>query len=372
MKKSKKHLWVVLCEIVGLVVAAGILACLIFMLVKLGDPAAATNPSQWRYHFAQWVYAIQGLESVNKNALLIGAIGDGVGLVLAILTLVFGIRARKFVSIWYFFEMGILGTAAGYGASVIGALSEIKNLQLDPTVHAPLGCMFVGGIVAFVLLVIQFVLFMLECHEARANRPVAAPVAAPKEEAKSVEEKKEEATKAEEAPKAAVMSEPAEEPKVEEKKEEPKVEEKAEEPKSEEAPKEEAKPVEEKPAEKKAPVKKAPAKKPAEKKEPAKKEEKKPEEKKAAAPAKKAEEKKPAEKKAPAKKANEEKKSSGKVYHISQHPTEDKWQVKLAKGEKALKLFDTQAEAIAYAKEVAGNQEGSIRVHSREGKIRKA
>lgn len=371
MKKSKKHLWVVLCEIVGLVVAAGILACLIFMLVKLGDPAAATNPSQWRYHFAQWVYAIQGLESVNKNALLIGAIGDGVGLVLAILTLVFGIRARKFVSIWYFFEMGILGTAAGYGASVIGALSEIKNLQLDPTVHAPLGCMFAGGIVVFVLLVIQFVLFMLECHEARANRPVAAPVAAPKEEAKPVEEKKEETTKAEEAPKAAVMSEPAEEPKLEEKKEEPEVEEKVEEPKveepkAEEAPKEEAKPVEEKPAEKKAPAKKAPAKKPAEKKEPAKKEEKKPAEKKAA-PAKKVEEKKPAEKK-----AAEEKKSSGKVYHISQHPTEDKWQVKLAKGEKALKLFDTQAEAIAYAKEVAGNQEGSIRVHSREGKIRKA
>ncbi|MCQ2793344.1 MAG: DUF2188 domain-containing protein [Bacilli bacterium] len=65
-------------------------------------------------------------------------------------------------------------------------------------------------------------------------------------------------------------------------------------------------------------------------------------------------------------------KSSGKVYHISQHPTENKWQVKLAKGEKALKLFDTQAEAIAYAKEISKNQGGSIRVHSMAGKIRKA
>ncbi len=73
-------------------------------------------------------------------------------------------------------------------------------------------------------------------------------------------------------------------------------------------------------------------------------------------------------------KAEEKKavKPSGKVYHISQHPTSDKWQVKLAKGEKALKLFNTQAEAIAYAKEISNNQGGSIRVHSMSGKIRKA
>ncbi len=63
---------------------------------------------------------------------------------------------------------------------------------------------------------------------------------------------------------------------------------------------------------------------------------------------------------------------TNKVYHISQHPTTNKWQVKLAKGEKALKLFDTQAEALAYAKEVAKNQGGSIRLHSRKGKMRSA
>lgn len=78
---------------------------------------------------------------------------------------------------------------------------------------------------------------------------------------------------------------------------------------------------------------------------------------------------KPVAKPAPAK--VEEKPGSGKVYHVSQHPSTNKWQVKLAKGEKALKLFNTQAEAIEYAKEVAEMQQGSIRVHSLNGRIRK-
>ena len=36
-----------------------------------------------------------------------------------------------------------------------------------------------------------------------------------------------------------------------------------------------------------------------------------------------------------------------------------------------MKLFDTQKEAIDYAKTVAGNQEGSIVIHKADGKIRK-
>lgn len=64
-------------------------------------------------------------------------------------------------------------------------------------------------------------------------------------------------------------------------------------------------------------------------------------------------------------------KKSSKVYHVSHHPTEDKWQVKLAKGEKAIKLFDTQLEAIQYAREVSKSQGGSIRLHSVNGRIRK-
>ncbi len=68
---------------------------------------------------------------------------------------------------------------------------------------------------------------------------------------------------------------------------------------------------------------------------------------------------------------NEEKREyNAKVYHVSQHPTTNKWQVKLAKGERALKLFDTQAEALVFAKTMAKKQGGSVRLHSRKGKMR--
>ena len=87
---------------------------------------------------------------------------------------------------------------------------------------------------------------------------------------------------------------------------------------------------------------------------------------------KKAEAKKPAPKKpAEVEKKIEKKIPTSKTYHISKHPS-GKWQVKFAGGEKAIKLFATQAEAIEFAKKTAGNQDGSIRVHSKKGKIRKA
>ena len=60
----------------------------------------------------------------------------------------------------------------------------------------------------------------------------------------------------------------------------------------------------------------------------------------------------------------------GQKYHISLNE-DGKWQVKGEKAGKALKLFDTQKEAIAYAKTVAGNQEGNIVIHKVDGKIRK-
>ena len=53
------------------------------------------------------------------------------------------------------------------------------------------------------------------------------------------------------------------------------------------------------------------------------------------------------------------------------HRPDGKWQVKFAKGEKAIKLFDTQAEAIAYAKKLAENQDGNITIHKKDGSIRK-
>lgn len=64
-------------------------------------------------------------------------------------------------------------------------------------------------------------------------------------------------------------------------------------------------------------------------------------------------------------------KDGARTYHISRHFTSGKWQVKLAHGEKAIKVLDTQKEAIDYAKNLVKTQGGSIRIHSVKGKIRK-
>lgn len=64
-------------------------------------------------------------------------------------------------------------------------------------------------------------------------------------------------------------------------------------------------------------------------------------------------------------------KDGARTYHISRHMLSQQWQVKLAHGEKAIKLFATQAEAITFAKGLVKTQGGSIRVHSLKGKIRK-
>lgn len=57
-------------------------------------------------------------------------------------------------------------------------------------------------------------------------------------------------------------------------------------------------------------------------------------------------------------------------YHISLNDS-GKWQVKGEGAQKALKVFDTQKEAIAYAKKVADNQDTNIVIHKVDGKIRK-
>jgi hypothetical protein len=209
----------------------------------------------------------------------------------------------------------------------------------------------------------------VETSQAVMNEP--EPVAAKKEEKPVVpaepEEKKEE--------------QPAPEEKVEEKP--------AEEAKPEEKPAEEAKP-EEKPAEE--PVKEE--KKPAPKKKPAKKEEPKEEAKPAPAPAAEPAKEEPkkeddvaviedsgdeaAEEQAEVDAENKARlenpttyQNGPRVYHIAKQDTTGKWQVKLATGQKAIKLFDTQAEAIDYAKGLVKTQGGSIRVHSLKGKMRK-
>lgn len=72
------------------------------------------------------------------------------------------------------------------------------------------------------------------------------------------------------------------------------------------------------------------------------------------------------------KEPKEEEKPAVRVYHISKSKTnEGKWQVKLASGERAVKLFDTQSEAITFAKGLVRTNGGSIRIHSVSGKMRK-
>ena len=63
--------------------------------------------------------------------------------------------------------------------------------------------------------------------------------------------------------------------------------------------------------------------------------------------------------------------SSKKVYHVSLRKDDGKWQVKYGGGKKAIKLFDTQAEAIKFAESRADSQDGYISIHKKDGKIRK-
>lgn len=84
-------------------------------------------------------------------------------------------------------------------------------------------------------------------------------------------------------------------------------------------------------------------------------------------PAEKAADKKPA----PAPEKKEQAKPSTKTYHISLRKSDGMWQVKAAGAEKAVKLFNTQAEAIEYCKPLAENQDANIMIHKKDGSFRK-
>lgn len=88
-----------------------------------------------------------------------------------------------------------------------------------------------------------------------------------------------------------------------------------------------------------------------------------PDEKKAA-PAKKEAPKKATK---PAAKKPEPKKEATRTYHVVKRPEDGKWEVKFAGGQKAIKLFDTQKEALEYSKVMAKNQGGSMLVHNSKG-----
>ena len=58
----------------------------------------------------------------------------------------------------------------------------------------------------------------------------------------------------------------------------------------------------------------------------------------------------------------------GKNQHVV--PKGGKWQVIGEGNEKATATFDTQAEAIEKAREIAINQESEVVIHGKDGKIR--
>ena len=74
-----------------------------------------------------------------------------------------------------------------------------------------------------------------------------------------------------------------------------------------------------------------------------------------------------AKKKAPAKKpAPKKEEVNYRTYHLVKR-SDGKWEVKYAGGQKAIKLFDTQKEALEYSKKMAKNQDGSVLIHNSKG-----
>ena len=60
-------------------------------------------------------------------------------------------------------------------------------------------------------------------------------------------------------------------------------------------------------------------------------------------------------------------KNGTRVYHVSKREDDGKWVVKFAGGDKVIKTFDTQKEAIEYTKQMAENQGGKMLVHNSKG-----
>ncbi len=69
---------------------------------------------------------------------------------------------------------------------------------------------------------------------------------------------------------------------------------------------------------------------------------------------------------APVKKDDKDK-DYDRIYHIMKRAKDDRWIVKIAQSRKAIKIFDTQKEAIAYAEVLASNNNGVVRVFASKG-----
>lgn len=197
------------------------------------------------------------------------------------------------------------------------------------------------AVIGGVALILIAVIIISTCRKSDKSKTSPEPVLMPAQKESAADTK--EAVKEEEAP-APVEETPA----------------------VAEQPVEEVKPVEEKPAAKKPAAKKAatvkaeePAAKPAAKKAAPKKTAEAPAEEKPAA-------KKTAPKKTEAVKATPaaDKSDEVKVYHISKRE-DKKWEVRIEGGDKALKLFFTQKEAIDYTRKISGKKR--IIVHKEDG-----
>ncbi|MFA5649162.1 MAG: DUF2188 domain-containing protein [Bacteroidales bacterium] len=69
---------------------------------------------------------------------------------------------------------------------------------------------------------------------------------------------------------------------------------------------------------------------------------------------------------APVKKDDKDK-DYDRIYHIMKRAKDDRWIVKIAQSRKAIKIFDTQKEAIAYAEVLASNNNGVVRIFASKG-----
>ncbi len=341
MNKSKLHKGVIISEIIAIIAAIVVYACAITLIVQyLTDLANSSYAS----YISAWFNSLQFKSGFDTNIVLITCITSLCCFVLGLLSLIFGVKARRFVGIWYFIQMDFVGGAVGLGLSLLFPLLAITKLNAEFKYYGFLLFAFVFAVISLIFLVLQFVLFLLECKEIKNSRTSNVEVSTNEvndldnNDSTDISNVESSTSVTEEVP--VIASEENAESNKESTPEEEKVEEKVN-PKTKK---------EDNVTKKSSQTSKEKSKK--------------------TSTSITDENTKKVDNK-----VNNDKtavKPSGKVYHISQHPSTNKWQVKLAKGEKALKLFDTQAEAINYAKEIAANQGGSIRVHSREGKIRKA
>ena len=60
-------------------------------------------------------------------------------------------------------------------------------------------------------------------------------------------------------------------------------------------------------------------------------------------------------------------KNGTRVYHVSKREEDGMWTIKYAGGDKVIKTFKTQKEAVEAAKIMAENQDGKVLVHNSKG-----